>query len=101
MEAVFSRFRSGEGVATRFFQTTTNSLFIGDYKYWLMSNSKTIDVDSKERSSPFEEDAGFSSGSVHRARLYRDRWDFWVTEGDSPRDYLVQPREQPPDKPNL
>ena len=98
VDVVLDRFRYGEGVATRFFQTTTTCLFIGDYKYWLMSNSETIDVDSKSGSSPFEEAPDFSGCSVHRARLYRDRRDFWVMEGDSPRDYLVQPWEQLPNK---
>ena len=93
VEAVFSRFQAGEGVATRFFQTTTTCLFIGHYKYWLMADSKPVYVDSMESSNLFYSDSMFSGYSVHRARLYRDRRDFMVQVGDSPLDYQVAPQE--------
>ena len=92
-EAVFSRLRAGEGVATRFFQTTTTCLFIGEYKYWLMADSKPVDVDSMARSSLLDSDSMFLGCSVHRARLYRDRRDFMVQAGDSPGNYHIHPPE--------
>ena len=100
VESIFRRFRAGEGVATRFFRTTTTCLFIGDYKYWLMSDSKPVDVDAMEKSNLFDVDALWSGWDVHRARLYRDQPDFMVRDGDSPRDYQLQPLEDPLDGPD-
>ena len=38
LESVVVRFRSGEGVACRFFRMENTYLFIGEYKYWLMTH---------------------------------------------------------------
>ena len=45
IEAVCARFRAGEGVACRFFNMRNTYLFIGDYKYWLMTHWDDIDLD--------------------------------------------------------
>ena len=42
LEAVCERFRNGEGVPSRFFAMDNVYLFIGDYKYWFMSDHDTI-----------------------------------------------------------
>ena len=38
LAAVCERFRAGEGVACRFFRMNNTYLFIGDHKYWLMTD---------------------------------------------------------------
>ena len=38
LAAVCDRFRAGEGVACRFFRMNNTYLFIGEHKYWLMTN---------------------------------------------------------------
>ena len=43
LAAVCARFRAGEGVACRFFSMTNTYLFIGEYKYWLMTAYNAID----------------------------------------------------------
>ena len=54
-------------------------LFVGDYKYWLMTHWDEIEpgIDYV----------------INRARLYRDRRDFVIQTGDSgkPEDYPVTP----------
>lgn len=79
LEAVCRRFRDGEGVSGRFFRMRNTYLFIGDYKYWLMTHWDKIEpgVDYV----------------VNRARLYRDRRDFVIQTGDTgkPDDYPVRP----------
>ena len=37
LAAICDRFRSGEGVACRFFRMNNTYLFVGDHKYWLMT----------------------------------------------------------------
>ena len=37
LEVVCQRLRDGEGVPSRFFAMCNAYLFIGDYKYWLMT----------------------------------------------------------------
>ena len=82
IEAVCARFRAGEGVACRFFSMRNTYLFIGDYKYWLMTHWDDIDLDG----SP-------GDYVLNRARLYRDRRDFVIQPGDTGRreDYPVNP----------
>ncbi len=79
LKAICERFRAGEGVACRFFGTKNTYLFIGEYKYWLMTQWDAIEpgVDYV----------------INRARLYRDRRDFVVQHGDTgkPEDYPVTP----------
>ena len=75
--AVCERFRAGEGVSCRFFRMNNIYLFLGDYKYWLMTHWDDLE--------PGEDYV------LNRARLYRDRRDFVIQPGDSgkPEDYPV------------
>ena len=77
LEAICKRFRAGEGVACRFFSTNNTYLFIGEYKYWLMT--------------PWDEIEPGVDYVINRARLYRDRRDFVIQRGDTgkPEDYPV------------
>ena len=81
LEEVCNRFRAGEGVCCRFFRMRNTYLFIGDYKYWLMTNCDDINLDAEE------------DYVLNRARLYRDRRDFLIQPGDTgkPEDYPVNP----------
>lgn len=56
---------AGEGVAGRIFRMDNTYLFIGDYKYWLVTDYNDID--------PYNDEGDFV---INRARLYRDRRDF-------------------------
>ena len=82
LDAVCERFRAGEGVASRFFSMNNTYLFIGEYKYWLMTDYKDID--------PYNDEGGYV---LNRARLYRDRSDFVIQPGDTgrPANYPVCP----------
>ena len=57
-------------------------LFIGDHKYWLMTNYNNID--------PYNDEGDYV---INRARLYKDRRDFIIQPGDTgkPEDYPVNP----------
>ena len=76
---------AGEGVACRFFSMNNTYLFIGDHKYWLMTDYNNID--------PYNDEGDYV---INRARLYRDRRDFVIQPGDSgkPEDYPVNPANQ-------
>lgn len=82
LAAVCERFRAGEGVACRFFRMENTYLFIGDHKYWLMTDYNDID--------PYNDEGDYV---LNRARLYRDRRDFVVQTGDTgmPEDYPSLP----------
>lgn len=82
LAAVCERFRAGEGVAGRFFRMSNVYLFIGEHKYWLMSDYNRIDPHNDQRDYV-----------INRARLYRDRRDFVVQSGDTgkPEDYPANP----------
>jgi len=82
LSAICERFRAGEGVPCRFFRMENQYLFIGEYKYWLMTDYNDID--------PFEDEGDYV---INRARLYRDRRDFQVQPGDSGmlEDYPASP----------
>ena len=82
IEVVCARFRAGEGVAGRFLDWSNTYLFIGDYKYWLMTHWDDIDLDGCP-----------DNYVLNRARLYRDRRDFVIQHGDTGRreDYPVKP----------
>ena len=67
LEAICVRFRAGEGVACRFFRMNNTYLFIGDYKYWLMSDWNNLKPGGDY--------------VINRARLYRDRRDFCDSAG--------------------
>ena len=85
LAAVCARFRAQEGVASRFFRMENTYLFIGDYKYWLMTDYNDID--------PYNDEGDYV---LNRARLYRDRRDFVIQPGDSgkPEDYPSAPARQ-------
>lgn len=82
VELICERFRNGEGVTCWFFRRKNTYLFIGDYKYWLMTKWDNLKpgVDYV----------------LNRARLYRDRRDFVIQSGDGgmldeyPRSPAVQ-----------
>ena len=82
LAAICARFHAGEGVAGRFFRMTNTYLFVGDYKYWLMTDYREI--------NPL---AGEDNYVINRARLYRDRRDFVIQPGDTGRrdDYPTSP----------
>lgn len=89
LAAVCARFHAGEGVTGRFFRMTNTYLFVGDYKYWLMTDYRKI--------SPL---AGEDNYVINRARLYRDRRDFVIQPGDTsrPDDYPSSPPTWPIDQ---
>ena len=91
LKAICKRFRTGEGVACRFFRMDNTYLFIGNYKYWLMTDYHNIDPQNDERDYV-----------INRARLYRDRRDFVIQPGDKgkPEDYPNHPAHQSPDTAN-
>ena len=69
---VCKRFCAGEGVDGRFFPVKNKYLFIGDYKYWLMTSCTEIDLDKDDY-------------VLNRALIYRDRRDFLIRDGDDGR----------------
>ncbi len=69
---VCRRLCDGEGVDGRFFRMKNRYLFIGDYKYWLMTPCHEIDLDKDDY-------------VLNRALIYRDRRDFFIREGDDGR----------------
>ena len=82
LEAICERFRGGEGVACRFFRRTNTYLFVGNYKYWLMTHWDNLKPGGNY--------------VLNRARLYRDRRDFVIQSEDTgkPEDYPVNPAYQ-------
>ena len=52
LELVCSRFRAGEGVAGTFFGRPNAYLFIGDYKYWLMTHWDAVNLDDEQGLRP-------------------------------------------------
>ena len=69
---VCRRFCAGEGVDGRFFRMKNRYLFIGDYKYWLMTPCHKIDLEKDDY-------------VLNRALIYRDRRDFLIRDGDNGR----------------
>ena len=80
LEAVCERLNNGEGVPGKFFAMRNQYLFIGDYKYWLMIAPDQVDWDDEQVDWDDEE-------VLNRARLYRDRRDFVIQDGDSGMRY--------------
>lgn len=82
LEAIRERLRAGEGVPCRFYRTSNTYLFIGGYKYWLMTHWDALKPGRNY--------------VMNRARLYRDRRDFVIQPGDSgnPNDYPANPAVQ-------
>ena len=68
-DAICERFRAGEGVSGRFFSRANTYLFIGQYKYWLMTHWDNIKPGGDY--------------VLNRARLFRDRRDFVIQVGDT------------------
>ena len=81
IELVCARLRAGEGVDGTFFGRPNTYLFIGTYKYWLMTHWDAIDLDDGQ------------NYVLNRARLYRDRRDFVIQTGDTGKreDYPTKP----------
>ena len=79
LDAICDRFRAGEGMTCRFFRMNNTYLFIGDYKYWLMTHWDNLEPEGNY--------------VINRARLYRDRRDFVIQLGDTGKreDYPVNP----------
>lgn len=82
LAAFCERIGRGEGVECRFFHQTRPYLFLGDYKYWIMLDCSDIDLDAGDE-------------VLNRARLYRDRRDFVIQEGDTGKreDYPGSPAD--------
>ena len=72
LAAVCKRICAGEGVDGRFFPLKNKYLFIGDYKYWLMTPCTDIDLKKDDY-------------VLNRAPIYRDRRDFLIRDGDNGR----------------
>ena len=79
LNAICEGLRAGEGVDGRFFSSNNTYLFIGEYKYWLMTHWDAIEPGVNY--------------VINRARLYRDRRDFVIQPSDTgkPKDYPVTP----------
>ena len=88
-KVVCARLRTGEGVAGTFFGNRNTYLFIGDYKYWLMTHGDALDLDDEQ------------DYVLNRALLYRDRRDFVIQPGDTGKreDYPANPQHSGPHGP--
>lgn len=80
LDAFVERIRRGEGVECRFFHQKRPHLFLGGYKYWMMTNVEDIDLE-------VDDDV------LNRAPLYGDRRDFVIQPGDTgkPENYPSGP----------
>ena len=70
LAAFCARIAAGEGVECQFFNRTRQYLFLGDHKYWTMTECADIDLEDDDY-------------VLNRARLYRDRRDFVIRSGDT------------------
>ncbi|MCY4665075.1 MAG: hypothetical protein OXC00_10445 [Acidimicrobiaceae bacterium] len=68
--AFCARIAAGEGVECQFFNQTRQYLFLGDDKYWTMTECADINLEADDY-------------VLNRARLYRDRRDFVIRSGDT------------------
>ena len=71
LAAFCERIERGEGVECQFFGQRRPYLFLGDYKYWIMTDCQDVDLDADD------------DEVLNRARLYRDRRDFLIQPGDT------------------
>ena len=80
LAAFCERIDRGEGVECQFFPQRRKYLFLGDYKYWIMTECGEVDLEAEDE-------------VLNRARLYRDRRDFVIQSGDTGKreDYPVSP----------
>ena len=69
LAAFCARIVRGEGVECWFFHQKRPYLFLGENKYWTMTECSDIDLDADDE-------------VLNRARLYRDRRDFVIEAGD-------------------
>ena len=70
LAAFCERIARGEGVECEFFGQRRNYLFLGQHKYWIMTECSEINLE-------VEDDV------LNRALLYRDRRDFVIQPGDT------------------
>ena len=70
LAAFCERIARGEGIECIFFSQRRKYLFLGEYKYWTMTDCQDIDLDIDDY-------------VLNRARLYRDRRDFIIQPGDT------------------
>ena len=70
LAAFCARIAQGEGVECRFFHQKRTYLFLGDHKYWTMTDCPEIDLDTDDY-------------VLNRALLYHDRRDFVIKRGDT------------------
>ena len=75
------RFKDGEGVPGRFFNSCPTYLFLGGYKYWFDPPLEDLDT------------VGEGEYVLNRARLFYDRRDFIIQPGDTrfPEEYPTAP----------
>ena len=69
LAAFCARIAQGESVECGFFNQTRQYLFLGEYKYWTMTECADIDLDADDY-------------VLNRALLYQDRRDFEIRHGD-------------------
>ena len=79
LAAFCARVERGEGVECRFFGQRRKYLFLGDYKYWTMTNCSDINFKIEDY-------------VLNRALLYRDRRDFLAQHGGRRSDCGRAPR---------
>ena len=70
LAAFCERIGRGEGVECQFFGQRREYLFLGEHKYWIMTECSKIDLEAKDE-------------VLNRALLYRDRRDFVIKPGDT------------------
>ena len=75
------RFKDGEGVPGRFFNSRPTYLFLGEFKYWFDPPLENLDADKE------------GEYVLNRARLFYDRRDFIIQPGDTrfPEEYPKAP----------
>ena len=70
LAAFCARIARGEGVECRFYGRTRGYLFLGEHKYWTMTDCADMDLEADDY-------------VLNRALLYRDRRDFVVRASDT------------------
>ena len=70
LAAFCERIERGEGVECQFFGQRRKCLFLGEHKYWTMTECADIDLEADD-------------DVLNRALLYRDRRDFDIRSGDT------------------
>ena len=70
LAALCRRILQGEGVEGRFFYQSRQYLFLGDYKYWTMT--ECVDIDPE-----------IFDGVLNRSLLFKDRRNIIIRQGDT------------------